>query len=1626
MLLSLIESALTCKNEYYKSFYVKSLINSIKNISNKNNNDNKFLNLLFEITNNIFNNMMNEQSINNDNITSKSSILFFDFFSLLSSTKTDDAGNEFLFKIYNILFNYVKDIDNEQKIPNDIFIGLMNILIKRIKNNQNTKNIIVNKEIEGKTLIEIILSKLFKSEEKEKEKEKEKNKISTEKISTKVEKAIFINLDSLNQEEVTLKITISKEIKDICNEYLIESFKSSKDSKIIQELSSIINLLTKKKNNENQENGQIKMHSSISTKNYEHVGLKNIGCICYMNSIMQQIYMIPTFRYAIMGCDDHEPPKPAEYGRISTDDDNLLHQLQKMYTFLTYSIKEDYNPKYFCFSFKDFDGNPTNPMIQQDSQEFYNNFCDKIENCLKKTKYKYIISDVLTGRTCSSVICESCKNVSNRFEDFYNLSLEVKNINNLNDSLQKMIMPEKIDDFKCSNCNKNVTISKRTSLCDLPNVLVIHLKRFYMNYEMERVEKINSRFEFPFQINLKEFCIEDIISQITENKLENEDIYMKEDEYYNYILKGINIHMGSADGGHYFSLINIERGGKENILIDTENNENKTNNTNKNDNKKYKWLKFNDSHISIFDINDIEKECFGGTPKGCGYNYENFQNAYMLVYERKKKAPIRILYNENEIKDIDINSKDNENIIKINKDNRKMITKQYNLNKINSDIDEKSLYNKLFNDEEKEEYFKYVPFYNIEKYALREVYEQVIEKNKKLENMKNNSEEEDNKYRNEYYQILLNNISLDEFNILSNNYDRDIKKDLINIFIESIFNLISSKFPSDEEKKKVNSNAKIVLDKIILPFITPYHNKEDNSEISEISEKTFGNEEEAYLYIKIITYILIQKEKLEKIYANDLTSIFNSENVESFSKVIKGLLLINYKKNTSQYLQIIDELFNLVQSIDSPSTYPCIISTEKNKSPLYYIYEILYKAALEDKKTTEKLINHSAISTFLGKLSNENALCRSKILDIVTHLIKNTDGYNDKLFEIKEGTKKQNNYFHEKTYLIKSINQSIVELLFDERLELLIILIKMLEYEELDFSLEFNHDNIFQLFDYSFKKNKIMDIIKILYGILEINDKYIFQRINSILGYPTMIIKNIKTNVENINEIGKSMTEEKKENEEEDNNKKKEKNNYWPLFGERLIMEENENNVTLKHKKHIYKYIGVNHKKQTYCLLSLLFSQEEENEKNNNDEKLIDEKKRKELIYDLLKLMLLSRGNYCLFKYIYLLPSRAIYYKNLYEEMIDILEEDNKVNNNLYNLETIKKNAEMCIKRINYEVSKTIKDIKNNDLYFDDYKNNEEYRLPELIAKNYINSDEVEKFIGVNPNIIQSDIVREEIQIIASGANMFLMRLEYFTKYKTPDEIRNILYNPETIDRQDDFKGEKSEKEKTENSNTKEVLKDENLKDIEKGKNEGKKETKTEDVKNTEEKVSGETKDKEENENKVDIKENEDKKSRESEEKNNKGNNEEEENKSEKELKSEDDDNQIIQKIDISEIKMEIDGKDFLFEILKKITRSPFNKIIIEDSSIKNKKKVKSTLIRFVLITNQTSDSDIHIKISEKDISNEARENYYYPNFFIDSVKQRNISNFMNINRIRSDLSFLKTNQIGINIDVKKPKEYEI
>jgi hypothetical protein len=62
-----------------------------------------------------------------------------------------------------------------------------------------------------------------------------------------------------------------------------------------------------------------------------------------------------------------------------------------------------------------------------------------------------------------------------------------------------------------------VDISKRVLISQAPNVLIVHLQRIIFNFETFRNDKINSFFEFPFQLDLKPYSFYEVMRK--ENRL---------------------------------------------------------------------------------------------------------------------------------------------------------------------------------------------------------------------------------------------------------------------------------------------------------------------------------------------------------------------------------------------------------------------------------------------------------------------------------------------------------------------------------------------------------------------------------------------------------------------------------------------------------------------------------------------------------------------------------------------------------------------------------------------------------------------------------------------------------------------------------------------------------------------------------------------------------------------------------------------------------------------------------------------------------------------------------------------------------------------------------------------------
>jgi ubiquitin carboxyl-terminal hydrolase 34 len=60
--------------------------------------------------------------------------------------------------------------------------------------------------------------------------------------------------------------------------------------------------------------------------------------------------------------------------------------------------------------------------------------------------------------------CKNCGNLRKSIEDFYNLSLEVKNQKTLTESLNKFVSGEIISDYQCESCEQRVDLEKKLTI----------------------------------------------------------------------------------------------------------------------------------------------------------------------------------------------------------------------------------------------------------------------------------------------------------------------------------------------------------------------------------------------------------------------------------------------------------------------------------------------------------------------------------------------------------------------------------------------------------------------------------------------------------------------------------------------------------------------------------------------------------------------------------------------------------------------------------------------------------------------------------------------------------------------------------------------------------------------------------------------------------------------------------------------------------------------------------------------------------------------------------------------------------------------------------------------------------
>jgi ubiquitin carboxyl-terminal hydrolase 34 len=103
---------------------------------------------------------------------------------------------------------------------------------------------------------------------------------------------------------------------------------------------------------------------------------------------------------------------------------------------------------------------------------------------------------------------------------------------------------------------------------------------------------------------------------------------------------GATIHSGTANAGHYWSYINTKRG------TDEDEKDKDWEHTDVDP-----WMEFNDSFVSNLDYKKVGEDGFGGEKTTSGWSSFSSsygKSAYILVYERREKKPVKVLVKKEE------------------------------------------------------------------------------------------------------------------------------------------------------------------------------------------------------------------------------------------------------------------------------------------------------------------------------------------------------------------------------------------------------------------------------------------------------------------------------------------------------------------------------------------------------------------------------------------------------------------------------------------------------------------------------------------------------------------------------------------------------------------------------------------------------------------------------------------------------------------------------------------------------------------------------------------------------------------------------------------------------------------
>lgn len=220
-----------------------------------------------------------------------------------------------------------------------------------------------------------------------------------------------------------------------------------------------------------------------------YVGLVNQAMTCYLNSLLQALFMTPEFRNALY--------------RWEFDNDNeaknIPYQLQKLFLNLQTSKKSAVETTDLTRS---FGWDSTEAWQQHDIQELCRVMFDALEHKFKNTKQMNLIASLYEGKMIDYVKCLECNTEKTRADTFLDIPLPVRPFGStvaygsIEEALRAFVQPETLDgnnQYFCEKCNKKCDAHKGLKFKNFPYILTLHLKRFDFDYQTMHRIKLNDK-----------------------------------------------------------------------------------------------------------------------------------------------------------------------------------------------------------------------------------------------------------------------------------------------------------------------------------------------------------------------------------------------------------------------------------------------------------------------------------------------------------------------------------------------------------------------------------------------------------------------------------------------------------------------------------------------------------------------------------------------------------------------------------------------------------------------------------------------------------------------------------------------------------------------------------------------------------------------------------------------------------------------------------------------------------------------------------------------------------------------------------------------------------------------------